>query len=414
MKCIIPLLPPADRKRSFKQHRCGIIVRGLVCDGRYKRNRCDNLIIRHLRSRPARYLLPAAQRDRILDDALRLDGVRDFIIDHGSFAHADDEAIQISWASNGTIQNSIRAETIGEHAEHGDMLINYSHTEHPQDNLSIHHNMWHRIEGHMPELSCELSGYGDEDVEIPSHCSRQPLHLELSNNLLWDQGRVIWYNDNSREDTGQPEAGIFRLNLNWVNNFGVARADYSEAMFLNTLIEQPGNSLFLAGNRMNLYPEYQDDQLIYCCNDFAEHHPNTERGSAARRAVRHLFPLIQYTPTTHLVDYMIQHAGAFPRDPMDRRFIASLQRNQIEPMPRDRSGADDVFRLGFDPAAPPSPPRDTDSDGMPDDWERNHGLNPAVPDHNGLHLSRQITGVEEYTNLECYLNMLADSLVTGN
>ncbi|MCS7070800.1 MAG: hypothetical protein NZM00_04790, partial [Anaerolinea sp.] len=37
----------------------GIIVRGILCDGHYEVNDCDNLIIRHLRSRPAPHLLPA-------------------------------------------------------------------------------------------------------------------------------------------------------------------------------------------------------------------------------------------------------------------------------------------------------------------------------------------------------------------
>jgi hypothetical protein len=44
---------------------------------------------------------------------------------------------------------------------------------------------------------------------------------------------------------------------------------------------------------------------------------------------------------------------------------------------------------------------------MPDAWESDHGLNPGVQDHNGTGLSLAFTGVEGYTNLECYLNELA-------
>ena len=47
-------------------------------------------------------------------------------------------------------------------------------------------------------------------------------------------------------------------------------------------------------------------------------------------------------------------------------------------------------------------PKDTDRDGMPDDWERKHGLNPRDPeDRNG-----DLDG-DGYTNLEEYLNGLA-------
>ncbi|MCI0393715.1 MAG: hypothetical protein L0332_08840 [Chloroflexi bacterium] len=45
---------------------------------------------------------------------------------------------------------------------------------------------------------------------------------------------------------------------------------------------------------------------------------------------------------------------------------------------------------------------------MPDEWETQHGLNPTIQDHNGRELSASFTGREGYTNLECYLNWLAD------
>ncbi|MFN8398244.1 MAG: T9SS type A sorting domain-containing protein, partial [Bacteroidia bacterium] len=45
--------------------------------------------------------------------------------------------------------------------------------------------------------------------------------------------------------------------------------------------------------------------------------------------------------------------------------------------------------------------------------ENAHGLNPSMADHNGTTLSASITGVSGYTNLECYINCLADALVGG-
>ena len=83
----------------------GIIVRGLICDGHYEQNACDNVIVRHLRSRPAWNLTVPAGGER-LDDALRLDGINRAIFDHVSLAHATDEALQISWASDITVQDS--------------------------------------------------------------------------------------------------------------------------------------------------------------------------------------------------------------------------------------------------------------------------------------------------------------------
>ncbi len=47
-------------------------------------------------------------------------------------------------------------------------------------------------------------------------------------------------------------------------------------------------------------------------------------------------------------------------------------------------------------------PVDSDHDGMPDEWEISHGLNPNNPE------DRNIVNSEGYTNLEVYLNSLVD------
>ncbi len=387
----------------------GIIVRGIVCDGRYERNQCNNLIIRHIRSRPAFHV---DGNGNALDDALRLDGLEQFIIDHSSFAHASDEVVQLSWARRGTIQNSIFAETVGDHASLGGMLLNYSALHHPQDYLSIHHNLWFRLGGGLPEITCEASGYPDEPADI-SGCQAHPLRLELSNNLLWAPGINIWYN---REIGGNAANGDYILHLNWVNNYLVAPPTFSFGMILRSVLEVPQNRLYMAGNRMNLYPDYADDELAYCCNDFSQDgkHPNTDPGVAQRLSERHPFPPITYTATQDLPAYMVANVGAFPRDPMDQRFLAAVVSGQTEfGIGFEQPGANDAFALLFDPNAPPPAPLDTDGDGMPDDWEMRHGLNPNMPDHNGTELSLALTGRAGYTNLECYLNELADLLVSN-
>ncbi len=111
---------------------------------------------------------------------------------------------------------------------------------------------------------------------------------------------------------------------------------------------------------------------------------------------------------------MISNVGAFPRDPMDRRLMAPLQNGVFDPAPRNANPYNDAFLLDFSPGSPPPAPVDTDNDGMPDAWEQSYGLNPSVQDHNGTQLSVPVTGVPGYTNLECYLNQLADQLVRSS
>mgnify|MGYP003494249699 FL=1 len=377
----------------------GITVRGMIIDEVYEpEGTGDNIIIRHMRSRPHDVnLYPSS--NYVLDDALRLDGANNTIADHCSFANAIDENVQISQSSNITIQNCSLAESIGGHYDLGGMLLNYSTQELPQDNISLHHNTWNRIGGRMPELSCESP-----------YCSARKLNLELSDNLLWDPAINIWYN--SSIDPGN-ENNSFFINLNWVNNQGFARNTFTNGLMSIDLLRFGGNNIYASGNKLNLYPSLSDYELFYCCNDFNEqdNHPNTDLGSANLLSSRHSFPSINYIPASELVNYMANNVGAFPRDQMDKRLNAPLVSGVIDPKPID--GTDyynDAFIVNSNP---PAAPIDSDNDGMPDYWENMHGLDPNVQDHNGLNLSISITDIEGYTNLECYLNCLASMLVSG-
>ncbi|MBI2567023.1 MAG: hypothetical protein HYV63_08345 [Candidatus Schekmanbacteria bacterium] len=371
----------------------GIIVRGLLCADNYEADDCRNVIVRHVRSRPR----PADQypgQGDVLDDALRLDGARQVIIDHSSFANAVDEVAQVSEASDITIQRSLLAETVGSHYEFGGMLINYSTRERPLTRISLHHNVWNRIYQRMPEISCES----------PS-CDGHRLALEITSNLLWDAGFPLTYSG-AIDPAGGP--GRFYLDFNWVQNYMITRPDYPYGMIFDAVTAEAQNSLYWEGNHLALYPGWSDYQLAYCCNDFAQYGPNQTPPAATVRAERHDFPAISVTPYGALAAYALSTVGAMPRDPMDRRLLDWVRRGEIDPTPWGEAGADDAHDLDFSPAEPPSPPADRDADGMPDDWEQTYGLNPDVQDHNGTQLSVLLTGVSGYTNLECYLNLLAD------
>ncbi|MCZ2337766.1 MAG: hypothetical protein LC127_06090 [Chitinophagales bacterium] len=90
----------------------GIITRGFLVDQVYESGGSgDNIILRHLRSRPHDpEQVPTGHY--ILDDALRLDGASNVIVDHCSFANAIDECVQISQSHDVTLQNCQLAETI--------------------------------------------------------------------------------------------------------------------------------------------------------------------------------------------------------------------------------------------------------------------------------------------------------------
>ncbi len=386
----------------------GIIVRGFICDGHYEQNQCNNLIVRHLRSRPG-WNLPLPTGGERLDDALRLDGINRAIFDHVSLAHATDEALQISWASDLTIQYSTLGETIGSHAELGGALLNYSHAEHPQDRIALIKNLWYRVGGRVPEISCEASNYDGQPGLVES-CQQTPLHLELANNLYVDPGFLVWYN---RDIDQNPAAGPYLLRLNAVGNRFATRAGYPYGMFLFDLLGVADNQLFVSDNRISIYPDFADYQLFYCCNDFPGNAPNTATGMAQRLAMRHPFPPVHYLDGATLATALPQRAGALPHDPLNRRWRDSTLSAAVPTVDYGTPLANDTFDLDFELGSPPAPPLDSDSDGMPDSFEIAHasfGLDPQVNDANGGALSIAFTGIAGYTNLECYLNALADQL----
>ncbi len=344
----------------------------------------ENVILRHVRSRPM----------GSWDDGIKLRYARNLILDHVSVGAATDEEIQISYTHDLTIQNTILAETIGDHAVRGGILINYTDPAagYALDRISLHHNMWNRIGGRFPELSRE-SG---------ADAAGTTMQIEVSNNLFWDQQ---YYADvNPTTISGGSAGEPIYYQLNWVNNLSWVRETYPRAM-LNFPNPTGRSSTYLAGNEMNLYPARRDYELMYCCRDYASV-PIPARPSWAR-SERHPFAAITYTPTENVRAYMLDHVGAFPRDPMDRRLLASVRAGTVDPTPVDRNPANDALATDFTAANAPAAPIDSDDDGMPDTWETAHGLDPHAQDHNGTQLSQSMTGATGYTNLECYLDELA-------
>lgn len=389
----------------------GVTVRGLVCGTHYGGINCDNLIVRHLRSRPACQLSPPGNCPGN-DDALRLDGIRRAMLDHLSLANASDEAVQLSWASQITLSDSIIAETVGSHAAYGGVLLNYSSSAYPLDGITLTRNLWYRIKGRLPEITCESSAQDDIPPRLIDACQNVPLRLEVSNNLYLDPGYYIDYGPWVDADLAN---GPFRVQLNLVGNRFITRSGFSFGLaafgLLGTDAGDPPsqNTLYVLDNRIDRFSALADYQLFYCCNDFPPGPTgNTATGTAQRRTARHDFPVTRYRSGDSLRRELPLTAGAQPHDAMDRRYAASAATASIPDLPHEQPVAGDAFALDFAPGAP----ADSDADGLPDAFElaqAGYGLNPAVGDNNGMQLSLPLLGMAGYTNIEVYLELLARS-----
>ena len=349
-----------------------------------------NFVIRHLRSRPD-------GQHNSLDDAIRLNGAQTVVIDHGSFSRASDEVMQISFNKDFTVQNTLFSETIGDHSDRGGILVKFGTLKEPLDNISLHHNMLNRLASRLPQFDCNDDKATDDGFSTNNH-----MNIEFSNNVLWDPQWATYFDSTWHSDGSLAD---FWYEANLVNNYyhTLPTSDWGTFTFG---MPQEKNRIYMSGNKINRYPDYADEQIVE-----RGEMPTTIEVPGTLLTQRIPFPAITYTPTGELVDYMLKNVGAFPRDPMDRRLLSWVERGEIDPKPLDVGSANDA--LLFDWTTPPTPPLDSDDDGMPDEWELCNGLNPLVKDHNGKNTSFREPFEYGYDNLEVYLNRLSERLVHG-
>lgn len=109
-------------------------------------------------------------------------------------------------------------------------------------------------------------------------------------------------------------------------------------------------------------------------------------------------------------ELLMAHGGCLPRDAVSRRTIREVETG---------TGSWGAHRPNgglMEGLTPGKPPADADNDGMPDAWEKAHGLNPADPaDCNKIVPSGASKNDRHmgYTYIEYYINELADKLVAG-
>ncbi|HEY0678363.1 MAG TPA: polysaccharide lyase [Chitinophagaceae bacterium] len=123
---------------------------------------------------------------------------------------------------------------------------------------------------------------------------------------------------------------------------------------------------------------------------------------------------------TEARDYVLENAGAIlpKRDPVDKRITEQVKTGKIIydenvklpetqfkhrrlPIDSYKKGIiTDISQVGGYPEYKGTPYKDSDNDGMPDEWERKNGLNP----NNAADASLNAKNNSGYTNIEEYLN----------
>ena len=321
----------------------------------------DDVVVRYIRSR-------LGDESRTESDAIWIEGGRRIILDHVSASWSVDETLSASanYTRPGegfydlTVQWSIIANSLthslhakGEHG-YGSLIRGGRGAQ-----ISFHHNLWANHEARMPRPG----NYSGPDID--------PL------GALFDFRANVFYNwGGSRSGYNADKASLARYNF--VDNSYIAGPDSKKAIAFDE-----SNSLahaYFAGNSMNGVIPADPWSLV-----------TGVQAPGYRLAAAVAMPPVAREPAAASYARVLATAGASrARDSVDAAVVAGV---------RDRTGhqIDSQRDTGGWPVlASGVAVLDTDADGMPDAWERRHGLDLRRDDSARVRGSRGYTAIEEY------------------
>ena len=317
-----------------------------------------DVVVRYLRSRLGDV---TAQED---DSITLVAGAHDVVIDHCSATWSIDEALSLAGdVSNVTVQWCLIAEGLN-HSKHSKGAHGYGSLSRANGPVTWHHNLWAHNNSRNPRLG---DNYGRPPYPT----------FDVRNNVIYDYGEIA---------SGLTQ-GI--LKVNYVDNY--IRPGPSSKTTTPIHVGGPSELRFYIKDN-----DFEGNETLTRDNSgFFD--PVVIDGKRQVEIVKEAFaaPLVKTDSAAKAYAAVLAAVGAsLPRrDSVDSRIV-----NEV----RQRGGSiiDSQNQVGGWPelkstTAPP----DADGDGMPDEWERRHGLNPRDPADG----SADKDG-DGYTNLEEYLN----------
>ena len=326
------------------------------------------------------------------------------ILDHVSAAWGIDEVLSVTRARDVTIQNSIIAEGLNNSfhpkGPHGyGSLVRGELTPADQaknvGGYTLYRNLWAHNRARNPSIG------GQQSLDRgQSEADRRRTDVTLANNIVYDWGD---------QATHRSEGGDVRINL--IGNLFITGPAKTAKYYFRE--NTPGKSEIVAlGNWRDLDQDSAHDgaiptdegELAKDFNGLAAGDQLTFTG----KPLAFIGAVASATmPAEQAYESVLAEVGAsLHRDAIDERIVDSVRSrtgNLIDSQEQFR-GADGKLP-GIDDLkiAKRLAEFDVDRDGIADDFERAHKLNPADPsDANVTTLSK-----EGYTNLEVYLNELA-------
>ena len=330
----------------------------------------NDVLIQHIRVRPGdEGRVEAEQNDAIVLLGRHGDvtGARNIVLDHISASWSEDEIISVWYGAHDiTVSWSIVSEALDQSRHSKDrhsagLIVGDGSTR-----VSVHHNLLAHNDFRNPLF---ISGGAHAAV----------------NNVIFNWGRLP-----TEIIDDEPMA------VNFVGNFyrrGPSTEQPREVV-IGASERNFVTKIFAAGN-VRFDPSQPKMDAPVMVQFLGEPKPEVPAGYAAAGP----FPLASITATDArtAADLVLRNAGATRprRDAVDERVVGDVTNGtgRIIDSPAEVGG--------YPPYASGAAPRDSDADGMPDDWEMDSGLDPRNPRDNILD-----NDGDGYTNVEEYLHSL--------
>jgi len=330
--------------------------------------KADNVIIRFMRFR-------LGDESRQESDAISGNsGVSNVIIDHCSMSWASDECASFYRNRNFTLQWCIVSESLNE-SVHSKGAHGYGGIW-GGEGATFHHNLIASHSSRTPRFSGSASTRNSAEELV-----------DFSNNVIYNWGGNNVYGG---------ESGRYNVRANF---YRPGPASSKRDRILNPWA--PFGQYFLEGNVLDGNEEITNDNRKGV--DAKEAIP-----SGTFTTVPFKVQEIDIDKAVNAYEKVLQHAGAsFSRDAVDARIIAEVKTNSASSGKKKNGIIDSQRDVGGWPELKAGNAiTDADRDGMPDDWEKNRGLNPSDPADASVQ-----TLQPGYDNIEVYLNSLVESVI---
>ena len=376
--------------------------------------KANNVIVRYMRFR-------LGNKNVLANGADGWDGFggfdqQDWIIDHCSVSWSIDECLSVLGNKNTTVQWCLVAQS----------LVNSGHSKGAHgyggnwggSGASFHHNLIAHHGSRTPRLGPRPTTQLDE-------------RMDMRNNVIYNFGgngcyggegmNVNIVNNYYKPGPGSPTdkkgyriAGIGIRTNAYVNTYPA----YAPALHL-------WGKYYVTGNYNSKYTQLNQDNWTYgIINQIDASGCDGTFTQETKDSIKLAEPIDYILTTTHSAadayDRVLDFAGAsLHRDSFDELMVSDtrngkatytgsgLSKGFVNSQDDNKPADADASWSAWPTLASKEVPKDTDGDGMPDEWELANALDPTNPNDG------KTIGADGYSNLENYINSLVADITTA-